>query len=63
MISGKIRVGGILSSRELCLMGIIATPDNSSANELVMEAARMSILSDGIPVRIVYGGEPHVERR
>jgi len=42
---------------------IIATPANSSVNELVVEAARMSILSDGLPVRIVYGDRPHVEMR
>lgn len=41
--------------------GIIATPSNSFINELVVEAARMSILSDGAPVKIVYGDQPHVE--
>jgi predicted dehydrogenase len=41
--------------------GLIATPANSSVNELVMEAARMSILSGGDPVRIVYDGHPRVE--
>lgn len=41
--------------------GLIATPANSWTNELVVEAARMSILSDGDPVRIVYGKKPHVE--
>ena len=41
--------------------GIIATPSNSFINELVVEAARMSILSDGAPVKIVYGDRPHVE--
>jgi D-galacturonate reductase len=41
--------------------GIIATPSNSFINELVVEAARRSILSDGGPVRIVYGDRPHVE--
>jgi D-galacturonate reductase len=43
--------------------GIIATPANSSVNELVVEAARISILGDGEPVRIVYGERPHVEPR
>lgn len=43
--------------------GIIATPANSYMNELVMESARMSILSDGEPVSIVYGDNPHVARR
>lgn len=41
--------------------GMIATPANSWTNELVVEAARMSILSDGDAVRIVYGKHPHVE--
>ncbi len=41
--------------------GIIATPANSCINELVVEAARMSILRDGDAVRIVYGDHPHVE--
>jgi hypothetical protein len=41
--------------------GIVATPANSYINELVVEAARMSILSDGDAVRIVYGDNPRVE--
>jgi len=40
---------------------LIATPANSSANELVIEAARVSILEEGRPVRIVHGSRPHVE--
>lgn len=43
--------------------GIIATPANSSVNELVMEAARLSILSDGAMVQIYYGEHPRVELR
>ncbi|OGV57094.1 MAG: hypothetical protein A2X49_07680 [Lentisphaerae bacterium GWF2_52_8] len=43
--------------------GIIATPGNSYVNELVVEAARMSILKDGEWVKIVYGENPHVEAR
>ena len=43
--------------------GIIATPANSYINELVVEAARMSILGDGLPVKIIYGDKPHVEKR
>ena len=43
--------------------GIIATPANSYINELVVEAARLSIVSDGSPVKILYGDKPHVERR
>ena len=37
--------------------GLIATPANSSINELVVEAARMSILKDGLPVSITYESE------
>jgi len=40
--------------------GIIATPANSSFNELVIEAGRMSILDDGRDVVIEYGENPHV---
>ncbi len=43
--------------------GIIATPANSYINELVVEAARISILEDGENVDIVYGDRPHVEVR
>jgi len=43
--------------------GIIATPANSYINELVVEAARISILADGLPVRIEYGEHPHVQKR
>ncbi len=49
--------------KEIDEKGIIATPANSYVNELVVEAARMSILSDGLPVKIVYGDKPHVEKR
>ena len=48
---------------EVDAKGIIATPGNSSTNELVTEAARMSILHDGAMVDIVYGGKPHVALR
>jgi predicted dehydrogenase len=43
--------------------GLIATPANSSVNELVMEAARLSILNDGEFAEIVYGDAPHVRLR
>jgi D-galacturonate reductase len=43
--------------QEVDSMGLIATPANSSINELVVEAARMSILKDGLPVSIAYEGE------
>jgi D-galacturonate reductase len=43
--------------------GIIATPANSFINELVVEAARLSILNDGDIVNIEYGQSPHVKLR
>ena len=43
--------------------GIIATPANSYINELVVEAARISILNDGDIVTIEYGQNPHVKLR
>jgi len=43
--------------------GIIATPANSYVNELVVEAARLSILNDGAMVNIEYGQHPHVKLR
>ena len=46
--------------REIDEAGIIATPANSSINELVIEAARRSILADGELVKIQYGAHPHV---
>jgi hypothetical protein len=47
--------------READEKGLIATPGNSSINELVVEAARLSIQADGRAVRILYGKHPHVE--
>jgi predicted dehydrogenase len=49
--------------RETDEKGLIATPANSYVNELVVEAARMSIRADGEIVRIVYGDNPHVKPR
>jgi len=49
--------------REVDKKGIIATPANSYINELVVEAARISILNDGLPVTIEYGKNPHVKLR
>jgi hypothetical protein len=43
--------------------GIMATPANSSYNELVSEAARKSILADGREVVIEYEGSPRVSFR
>jgi predicted dehydrogenase len=48
--------------REVDRKGVIATPANSFINELVVEAARISILADGHPVRIAYGKHPHVKK-
>jgi len=47
--------------REVDARGLIATPANSSINELVVEAARKSIVQGAAPVRVVYGEHPHVE--
>jgi len=47
--------------KEVDEKAIIATPANSSTNELVVEAARLSILNDGRMVRIVSGPQPRVE--
>ncbi len=41
--------------------GLLATPSNSWTNELVVEAARLSILHDGAPARIYYAPQPRVE--
>lgn len=49
--------------REVDKKGIIATPANSYVNELVVEAARLSILNDGDVVTIKYGQHPQVELR
>ncbi len=45
---------------EADVKGIIATPANSKTNELVVEAARLSILNNGRPVAIRYGDTPGV---
>lgn len=60
------RMTGTLAERrklihEIDTAGIIATPANSAFNELVVEAARASILNDGRQVKIIYGNNPHVE--
>jgi hypothetical protein len=49
--------------KEVDKKGIIATPANSYINELVVEAARISILNDGDAVTIEYGENPHVKLR
>jgi predicted dehydrogenase len=49
--------------REVDEKGIIATPANSYINELVVEAARLSILHDGDVVKIAYGDQPEISLR
>jgi hypothetical protein len=46
---------------EIDRQGILATPANSYINELVVEAARLSIQRDGAAVSIHYGPRPHVK--
>jgi len=57
----------LAKSRELIAevdaKGLIATPANSSINELVTEAARVSILNNGDYVKIVYGDSPRIEAK
>jgi D-galacturonate reductase len=48
---------------EIDKQGLIATPANSYINELVVEAARISIVNEGAWVDISYGAHPHVKRR
>jgi predicted dehydrogenase len=48
---------------EIDRRGILATPANSSVNELVTEAARLSIARGGRHVAIAYGAEPSVRWR
>jgi D-galacturonate reductase len=46
---------------EIDRQGILATPANSFINELVVEAARLSIVADGAWARISYEPRPRVE--
>ena len=46
--------------KEIDDKNIVATPGNSYINELVIEAARKSILNDGINVKITYGDKPGI---
>jgi len=48
---------------EISKKGILATPANSSINELVVEAARLSILNEGAWAEIGYDPAPHVTLR
>jgi hypothetical protein len=47
--------------KEIDNEGILATPANSSFNELVVEAGRLSILNDGRDVEIKYGDNPKID--
>jgi len=49
--------------KEVDEKGIIATPANSYINELVVEAARISILNNGDAVTIEYGKKPNIHLR
>lgn len=49
--------------REIDALGVLATPANSSFNELVVEAGRMSLLAGGREVEIHYQPEARVEPR
>lgn len=49
--------------REIDARGVLATPANSSFNELVVEAGRQSLLMDGALVDIQYGDTPRVAPR
>ena len=64
-VAGLVDAPALAKRREIIQAvdrkGLIATPANSSINELVVEAARISILHDGDRVRILYGVKPHVE--
>jgi hypothetical protein len=55
--SHSIRIKG---KTEADSKGLLATPENSYINELVHEAARLSILNDGDMAIIKYGPEPGV---
>jgi len=48
---------------EIDRRGLVATPANSSINELVIEATRLSILADGAPAVIEYKPKPRVRLR
>ena len=48
---------------EIDQRGLLATPANSSINELVTEAARLSIVREGMPAVIEYGKSPAVRLR
>jgi len=66
--AARVEAAGDLAARQTEIRaidgeGVIATPANSSYNELVIEAGRMSITNGGRPVVIEYGERPHVHFR
>lgn len=67
IVSNIIRLESEPEERRLALLdefdqaGIMATPRNSSYNELVVEAGRRSILNGGRQVDIRYGEAPGIE--
>ncbi len=66
-VEGLSEAESLIRRRELIRSidekGIIATPANSYVNELVVEAARLSILNDGRMVEIKYGENTCVKIR
>ena len=65
--AGMAPAAALARRREMLLeidrKGLLATPANSHINELVVEAARISIVNNGEPVRIEYGAKPCVRAR
>jgi hypothetical protein len=65
--AGKPEKQALLQRRKLIAeidrQGLLATPANSYINELVVEAARLSIVNDGAWVDIRYKPRPQVARR
>ena len=64
-ICKAVEVGDDLSARQKLIeqfdsQAVMATPKNSSYNELVVEAARLSILNSGREVEIKYGKDAGV---
>lgn len=59
----KAHAARIDARNEATRKGLMATPENSYINELVHEAARLSILNDGDMAMIEYEPEPHVRLR
>ena len=61
----RVKGAGDLAAKQAAIgaidaKGIVATPGNSWVNELVTEAARHSVLNDGVAVGIEYGKKPGI---